>query len=454
MRWARAAACRFRLALVALLFALVALVAPARAHDVANELRISAFVRAEGGRLNMVVRVPLELLLNVDLPKQGNGYIDLGRVADAFPRALNATAKGIELFADGERLALADGEARIALPSDKSFASYEQAISAVRGERLPPDTAVYWNQGYFDAVLTYPVRSARDSLVIDFHVARGLRDRLKMDLRYITPEAEVRAFEIVTGSGRVALDPRWYQAASTFIGSGFRHVLGGADHLLFLLCLILPFRRVGWPLVGVVTAFTVSHTITLIAAAHGFVPRGDWFPPLVETLIAASILYMAIENVLRPNLRWRWLLTSLFGLVHGFGFSFSLSNELQFAGSHLLLSLLAFNVGIELGQLLVLALVWPLLVLALTRARGAERIVVAVVSGFVGHAAWHWMLERFEVLSAADLPPLDAGLLAQVATVVLIALAVAMLLQALRQRAPSVASAPQARRIEPSPDQG
>ena len=64
---------------------------------------------------------------------------------------------------------------------------------------------------------------------------------------------------------------------------------------------MVPFRRLGWPLVGVVTAFTVAHSITLIAAAYGAVPSRRWFPPLVETLIAASILYMAIENVLRPE---------------------------------------------------------------------------------------------------------------------------------------------------------
>lgn len=412
----------------------VSLAGPVQAHDVAGELRISAFARADGDRFKLVLRVPLELLLNVDLPKRGDGYLDLAHVDKAFPRALSAAEKDIEVFANGERLVSVRGEARIALPSDKSFSSHDEAVAAVRNVRLPDGTPVYWNQGYFDAVLVYPIRSAADSFAIDFHVARGLRDRLKMDLRYTTPAGEVRAFEIVTGSGRIALDPRWYQAAATFVDAGFRHILGGLDHLLFLLCLVVPFRRVGWPLVGVVTAFTLSHTVTLIAAAFGFVPSGNWFPPLVETLIALSILYMAIDNVLRPNLRWRWLLTALFGLVHGFGFSFSLAQELQFAGSHLLLSLLAFNVGIELGQLLVLALIWPVLVFVLARARDAERIVVAVISGFVGHAAWHWMLERFAALQASNLPVLDAALLAQAAVLALTALALAMLFKAWRER--------------------
>ena len=129
----------------------------------------------------------------------------------------------------------------------------------------------------------------------------------------------------------------------------------------------MPFRRLSWTLVAVITAFTVAHSVTLIAAAYGIVPRGAWFPPLIETLIAMSIIYMALDNVLRPNLRWRWVVTGLFGLVHGFGFSFLLQNQLQFAGDHLLLSLLAFNAGIELGQLLCIVVAIPLINLLFER---------------------------------------------------------------------------------------
>lgn len=428
---------------------LVALVVPAHAHDTGGALRVHAFVRADGDRLQVVLRVPLELLLNVDLPKRGNGYLDLARVDEAFPRALRATTKGIAFFADGERLEPLRSDARIALPSDPSFKSHAQALAAVRGAPLPVSTDVYWNQGYFDAAFEYPLRSADAGIAVDFLVAPGLGDKLKLDLRYQTSADAVRAFELVTGAGVVRLDPRWYQASFSFVQSGFQHILGGADHLLFLLCLIVPFRRIGWPLVGVITAFTIAHSITLIAAAFGIVPGGAWFPPLVELLIAASILYMAIENVLRPNLRWRWLLSGLFGLVHGFGFSFGLANELQFVGSHLVLSLLAFNVGIELGQLLVLALALPLLVWLMRRmdahrARGTEgaqetqgrgeRLVVAVLSAFVAHSAWHWLTERFDALQKVPGPVFDAALRLQFAIGVLLLLALALLALALRQR--------------------
>jgi hypothetical protein len=358
----------------------------------------------------VLVRVPLDLLLNLNLPKRGPGYLELAAMEAVLPRAVDATAKDLVFFEDGQALALARGEARISLPSDRSFESFDQALAQVLGPRLPASTDVFWNQGYFDAYLEYRIGSPRAGFAVDFHVSPGLRDRLKLDLRFLSQGGAVRAFEIPTASGRVELDPRWHQAAASFVKSGFRHILDGLDHLLFLLCLVIPFRRVGWTLVGVVTAFTVAHSVTLISAAYGMVPRGAWFPPLVEALIAASIIYMAIENVLRPNLGRRWLVTALFGLIHGFGFSFVLQSELQFAGEHLLLSLLAFNAGIELGQLLFIALAIPLLGLALHKAPVSERVVVAIISAFVAHTAWHWLAQRWETLGKVEWPAEPATL--------------------------------------------
>src|SRR5262245_25173544 len=102
-----------------------------------------------------------------------------------------------------------------------------------------------------------------------------------------------RAFELQGDPGLVRLDPRWHQAALRFVEAGFWHILEGIDHLLFILCLVIPFRRLV-PLALIVTAFTVAHSITLLSAALGFAPVALWFPPLIETLIAVSILYMAL----------------------------------------------------------------------------------------------------------------------------------------------------------------
>ena len=208
-------------------------------------------------------------------------------------------------------------------------------------------------------------------------------------------------------AGLVRLDPRWHQAAWRFVRLGFAHILDGIDHLLFLGALVIPFRR--WrPLVAIVTAFTAAHSLTLIASALGYAPGALWFPPLVEALIAVSIVYMALENIVAPPLARRWAVAFAFGLVHGFGFSFGLQHTLQFAGSHLLTSLVAFNVGVEAGQLLVLAILIPLLHLTF-RYVVAERMGTIVLSAFVAHTGWHWTLDRFATLRQFPRPSFTAS---------------------------------------------
>jgi uncharacterized membrane-anchored protein YitT (DUF2179 family) len=181
------------------------------------------------------------------------------------------------------------------------------------------------------------------------------------------------------------------------------------DHLLFVLCLVIPVRRLS-PLVAIVTSFTVAHSITLLASAAGLAPDALWFPPLIETLIALSIVYMAFENIVGARVERRWIMAFGFGLVHGFGFSFALRESMQFAGSHLLTALLAFNVGVELGQLLVVVVAVPLLAWLFRHMN--ERMGTILLSALVAHTAWHWMVERGRSLRGYDwrLPAWDAGL--------------------------------------------
>jgi hypothetical protein len=166
---------------------------------------------------------------------------------------------------------------------------------------------------------------------------------------------------------------------------------------LFLLCLVLPIRR-PWPLVGAVTAFTVAHSVTLGAAALGWVPSVLWFPSLVESLIAASIVFLAIENVLRTSFDARYLAAFVFGLAHGFGFASALRESLQFAQGQQLVAIATFNLGVEAGQLLVLTLLLPVFVWLFPRVP-SPRALVIVVSLLVGHTGWHWMTERLTALS-------------------------------------------------------
>jgi hypothetical protein len=174
----------------------------------------------------------------------------------------------------------------------------------------------------------------------------------------------------------------------------------------------------------VITAFTVGHSITLIGIAYNIAPVGAWFPPFIETAIAVSIVYMALENIVGANLRRRWIIAGLFGLVHGFGFADILREQLQFAGSYLLVSLFSFNVGIEIGQLAVLCVFVPALAL-LFRGAMAGRMGIIVVSAIVAHTAWHWMIDRADVLWQTPWPQLTLqGLRILARWIVAIAIAV------------------------------
>jgi hypothetical protein len=183
----------------------------------------------------------------------------------------------------------------------------------------------------------------------------------------------------------------------------------------------------------VVTSFTVAHSITLIASAYGIAPDALWFPALVETLIATSIVYMALENIVKPSVAHRWIITFGFGLVHGFGFSFALRESLQFAGSHLLTSLLSFNIGVELGQLLVLAILVPALHLSF-RYLIAERMGTIILSALVAHTGWHWMTERGSALLAYEPPALDAALITRVVWWGVLAVTAGWIFAAIRAR--------------------
>ena len=379
------------------------------AHEIPADVRILAFVKPDASQLRLIVRVPLIAMRDIDFPRRGAGFIDLARAEPSLRDAATLwIADNIVLYEEDRRLPSPRVvEARVSLPSDRSFASYDEAIAHVRGPRLPEDVHLFWEQGMLDLLLEYPIASERSRFSLHPDLARlGLQ--VTTSLRFIAPGGAIRAFELHGDPGIVRLDPRWHQAALHFVSLGFEHILDGTDHLLFLLCLVIPFRRLR-PLILVVTAFTVAHSITLIASAYDFAPDVLWFAPLIETLIAASIVYMALENIIGGvGATRRWAIAFGFGLVHGFGFSFALRETMQFAGDHLLTSLLAFNVGVEVGQVLVLALMVPALQ-ALFRFVVAERMGTIILSAFVAHSASHWMAERWEQLRQFSLSPPDDG---------------------------------------------
>ena len=189
----------------------------------------------------------------------------------------------------------------------------------------------------------------------------------------------------------------------TFVYQGIFHILIGIDHILFLLTLLLTislyYTHKRWQAIDskadivkrtiwVVSAFTIAHSITLSGTALGWLPVfGSW----VEVVIAASILFNVVNNLF-PMVRRLGLITFVFGLIHGMGFAGALA-ELGFPEQQQVVSVLAFNIGVELGQLAIIAICLPLL-LWLRKKAFYAKILMPSISLIIGLVALFWVFER------------------------------------------------------------
>ena len=191
--------------------------------------------------------------------------------------------------------------------------------------------------------------------------------------------------------------PSKWQTFVRYLVSGVEHIAIGYDHIAFLLAVIVLGRHF-WPLFKVITAFTVAHSITLSLAVLGIMTVPS---QLVETLIAASIVYVALENFFVRDIRHRWWLTFTFGLIHGFGFA-SVLRDYGLPQDAVGLALAAFNIGVEIGQLVIVvlaALIWQ----GGIRVASAfgwqpteqhERQVSLIISGVILFVGLYWLLQR------------------------------------------------------------
>ncbi|WP_225446542.1 HupE/UreJ family protein [Paenibacillus rhizovicinus] len=205
-------------------------------------------------------------------------------------------------------------------------------------------------------------------------------DKTQPDLQYIF-DANNSVWEFSDKTAAFLSD------IATFVGLGIKHILTGYDHVAFLLALIvigLSAREA----IKIITSFTVAHSITLLLAAMHIVNLNAKF---VESVIALSICYIAAENLLSKEVNYRWLVTFMFGLVHGFGFA-SVLQEYVADKSNLVRSVVSFNVGVELGQLSILLITLPLLYLI--KKKFSLRRVTVVTSAAIFIVGFIWFVDR------------------------------------------------------------
>ena len=366
----------------ALLLALAAtlLSRGARAHTASDGYLTLTFseVGAIDGRWDLALR-DLDAAITLDPDHPGNGEIHAAQV--------RARTADIMAFALSHLTIRGDGASCTMTPGDLTFTDHGGQI--------------YVSLRFTAACPTNP-----RVVALDYEIFFD-KDPLHRGMTRIDDGPKSRSILFSAGFRREEITRREEGRGDELyaaVRSGIGHIAGGTDHLLFLLALLLPavlrrekgswrpvktFREALVEVAKIVTAFTAAHSLTLSLAVLGVVRLP---PHFVEPAIAASILFAALENVVRPRDRGRWRVAFALGLLHGFGFSAALT-DLGLRKSDLLTTLFGFNVGVEIGQLAVVAVFLPIAF----RLRGWSRYPAVVLGGgsvVVAIVALVWFVQR------------------------------------------------------------
>jgi hydrogenase/urease accessory protein HupE len=289
------------------------------------------------------------------------------KMSDAQLQSL--AAQSLEIRFDGEKAAPTEAHARLLENKDVEFQLLFRAPSAaslgIRSTLL--DRLPFGHRQYFAVVGANGVTLAEKLLNGANH------------------DVEVRLGESVAGT------PSPSHPFSEFLGMGVKHILTGYDHLLFLFAVLIGCKRIS-SIVKIITAFTIAHSISLALSTLGLVVIPS---RVIEPMIAATIAYVGVENLLcRQAVSHRAILTFGFGLVHGFGFAGALHDMgVGSNGSAVAVPLLAFNSGVEIGQMMVAAVILPLL----WRFKDKPQFTLRwapVFSALVALAGAFWFVQR------------------------------------------------------------
>ena len=381
-------------------------------HTIPDDVTIQMLANPGGQRLHLLVRIPFDALADIIFPLRADGDLDSGQADAMLPGAAKTWISDWLDVYEGDTLLAKPRivETRLSLASDNSFTSFAEAWAHVTGPRLPASVKIFPRQAMVDVLFDYPIRSDRSDFAIHSRLSR-LGVRVVTAVQFLPANRALRTYAYLGDPGLFRLDPQWRESVQRFVPLGFFELLKGTDYLLFLLCVALLFcnraprkHAAFFTLLSFMAAFSVAHSLTLIASAYDLAPDALWFPVVFETLIALSIVYLAFDNIVEGTpARYRSIIAFGFGLVYGFGFSFALRPALQFGGSHALTSILSYNIGIEAGQVFVLVLLIPALHL-LFRLGVPVRMATIFLAALAAHTGWHRMLDRAQWLSASQFP--------------------------------------------------
>ncbi len=255
-------------------------------------------------------------------------------------------------------------------------------------------------ESYFEVHLKYPGTPEKELKTLSPIIRRFTPDHQQL-ISVITGANEVIADKLLlqgseefnytlVASASKAVGGGTSERFFLFLKRGIEHILTGYDHLLFLFALLVMCETF-WSVAKIVTCFTVAHSITLGLATLDVV---DMPSSIVEPMIAATIVFVGIENLFKlKTLQWRWLLTFTFGLIHGFGFAGMLKEMKIGSGPQVVVPLLSFNLGVEIGQILIAAIVLPIL-WQLRRLPQFAPKWIPVSSVIVVILGGYWLIDR------------------------------------------------------------
>ena len=368
-------------ALASMLWWLLA-AAPAWAHKPSDSYLT---IRAEGAALRGQWDIALrDLDFALGLDADGDGNITWGELRARHDEIAAYAGARLGLRADGQSCALEVGAQQVDSHTDGAYTVLPLSWTCPR-PGLP--AAIELEYRLFADI------DPQHRGLLNLRTAQGTRTAV------LGPQASVQSFslgETEAGSG--------WRAFFDYVREGVWHIWIGFDHILFLLSLLLPavglwvarrwqpaerLSQAAWEVVRVVTAFTVAHSVTLTLATLGVVSLPS---RLVESAIAASVVLAALNNVWPLFRGRRWWVAFAFGLIHGFGFA-SVLAELGLPQDVLALALVGFNIGVELGQLAIVAVFLPV-AFALRRTRLYRRAVMVGGSLLIAMLAAVWFVER------------------------------------------------------------
>ena len=372
-----------RRAFIVLLWMLSLCVAPfAHAHK-ASDSYLSLKVDGEKitGQWDIALR-DLDLVLELD--RNGDAVIDWGEVRNRHADIAAYALRSLDLKSGEKPCAVSVNDQLIDTHSDGAYAVMKLSANC-------PSVADALTVNYR---LLFDVDAQHRGLL---KLETAAKDGSPQVVSAVFPaDNATQTFTLASGSTLSQL--------STYIADGVKHIAIGFDHILFLVALLLPavltregrrwlpvadIRSAFWSVLKLITAFTIAHSITLSLASFDVVRLPS---RLVESLIAASVLVTAIDNIWPFLPRRRWLVAFAFGLIHGFGFA-SVLADLNLPNSSLLLSLLGFNIGVEVGQLILVAVLVPLAYLSRS-SRAYPRFALQTGSLVIAAVSLGWLLER------------------------------------------------------------